>query len=188
MAPEVISAPQGSKGYDYRADIWSLGITALEMAEGKPPHYDLQPLRVIFIIPQKPAPSLSKPDEWSSGFNDFLSKCLQKDPENRAFAKDLLKHSWIKKHSKRANKEIEKLVSESIPYIVQARKEAMENDANGGSSYAPGSILKVNTNTKTASVIDTGSVVIQGNSDTGGSVIISHFRELESKYGSVIIQ
>lgn len=91
MAPEVIQ----EIGYDCVADIWSLGITALEMAEGKPPYGDIHPMRAIFMIPTKPPPSFRKPDQWSSEFIDFVSVCLVKNPEERATASDLLQHVFI---------------------------------------------------------------------------------------------
>lgn len=91
MAPEVIQ----EIGYDCVADIWSLGITALEMAEGKPPYGDIHPMRAIFMIPTKPPPSFREPDKWSSEFIDFVSGCLVKNPEERATATDLLNHVFI---------------------------------------------------------------------------------------------
>ncbi|KAK9723153.1 Protein kinase domain [Popillia japonica] len=91
MAPEVIQ----EIGYDCVADIWSLGITALEMAEGKPPYGDIHPMRAIFMIPTKPPPSFREPDKWSPEFIDFVSVCLVKSPEERATASDLLNHVFI---------------------------------------------------------------------------------------------
>ncbi|RVE41080.1 hypothetical protein evm_014267 [Chilo suppressalis] len=91
MAPEVIQ----EIGYDCVADIWSLGITALEMAEGKPPYGDIHPMRAIFMIPTKPPPSFREPDQWSSEFIDFVSQCLIKNPEERATAEFLLNHEFI---------------------------------------------------------------------------------------------
>ena len=58
----------------------SLGITALEMAEGKAPYGDIHPMRAIFMIPSKPPPSFSEPDKWSPAFIDFVSRCLVKNP------------------------------------------------------------------------------------------------------------
>ncbi|XP_053961862.1 serine/threonine-protein kinase hippo [Anastrepha ludens] len=92
MAPEVIE----EIGYDCVADIWSLGITALEMAEGKPPYGDIHPMRAIFMIPQKPPPSFREPDRWSAEFIDFVSLCLVKNPDERATASDLLEHEFIR--------------------------------------------------------------------------------------------
>ncbi|XP_057337097.1 serine/threonine-protein kinase 3 isoform X2 [Microplitis mediator] len=91
MAPEVIQ----EIGYDCVADIWSLGITALEMAEGKPPYGDIHPMRAIFMIPTKPPPSFREPDQWSPEFIDFVSVCLVKNPEERATATELLNHEFI---------------------------------------------------------------------------------------------
>ncbi|XP_068626561.1 serine/threonine-protein kinase 4 isoform X2 [Battus philenor] len=91
MAPEVIQ----EIGYDCVADIWSLGITALEMAEGKPPYGDIHPMRAIFMIPTKPPPSFREPDQWSSEFIDFVSQCLVKNPQERATAEFLLNHEFI---------------------------------------------------------------------------------------------
>lgn len=83
-------------GYDCVADIWSLGITALEMAEGKPPYGDIHPMRAIFMIPTKPPPSFRDIDRWSPEFIDFVSLCLVKNPEERATASSLLQHDFIK--------------------------------------------------------------------------------------------
>ncbi|XP_075215565.1 serine/threonine-protein kinase hippo isoform X2 [Lycorma delicatula] len=91
MAPEVIQ----EIGYDCVADMWSLGITALEMAEGKPPYGDIHPMRAIFMIPTKPPPSFREPDQWSPEFIDFVSRCLVKNPEERATATEMLRHEFI---------------------------------------------------------------------------------------------
>ncbi|CAB1314465.1 unnamed protein product [Coregonus sp. 'balchen'] len=92
MAPEVIQ----EIGYNCVADIWSLGITAIEMAEGKPPYADIHPMRAIFMIPTNPPPTFRNPDLWSEPFQDFLTQCLVKNPENRATATQLLQNTFIK--------------------------------------------------------------------------------------------
>lgn len=91
MAPEVIRA----SSYDHKADIWSLGITAIELAEGVPPHSDVHPMRVLLDIPRNPPPKL--PERYSSNFRDFVQCCLVQRPENRYSAQELLKHSFVKK-------------------------------------------------------------------------------------------
>ena len=92
MAPELIQ----EMGYDMKADIWSLGITAIEMAEGRPPHAEIHPMRAIFMIPTKPPPTLKVPEEWSPLFRDFIGKCLVKNPEERTAADRLLQHDFIR--------------------------------------------------------------------------------------------
>ena len=99
MAPEVIQ----DIGYDCVADIWSLGITALEMAEGKVPYIEIHPMRAMFMIPSKPPPSFSEPDKWSSDFIDFVSRCLVKNPNNRATASELLNHEFAQDIDKSSN-------------------------------------------------------------------------------------
>ena len=96
MAPEVIR----QAGYDSRADIWSLGITAIEMAKGDPPLSEYHPMRVLFLIPKARAPTLDPEEGWSEEFQDFIEKCLQKDPRDRATAKQLLQHRFIRSAKK----------------------------------------------------------------------------------------
>ena len=76
--------------YDAKADVWSLAITAIELAVGEPPHANVHPMRAIFVIPVCAPPTLPDPDEWSGDFNDFLKVCLQTDPKARPSARELL--------------------------------------------------------------------------------------------------
>eukprot|EP00300_Choanocystis_sp_HF-7_P023826 c25210_g1_i1.p1 GENE.c25210_g1_i1~~c25210_g1_i1.p1 ORF type:complete len:450 (+),score=50.98 c25210_g1_i1:1-1350(+) len=91
IAPEVLK----QSNYDSSADIWSLGITAIEMAEGNPPLFDLHPMRALFVIPARPPPTLTRPADWSPEFSDFLSTCLRKLPTERPTAAELLNHPFV---------------------------------------------------------------------------------------------
>jgi len=150
MAPEVIQ----EVGYDVKADLWSLGITAIEMAEGKPPYSNIHPMRAIFMIPSRPPPKLTEPDKWSKDFSDFIAQCLTKNPEQRPSAADLLKHNFVVKAKTTAV--LSAIIEEANETIARlGREEAMglvggsdsEGDEEGGEGH-DGTVVRQGTAVK----------------------------------------
>lgn len=176
MAPEVIQ----EIGYDCKADIWSLGITALEMAEGKPPHADIHPMRAIFMIPTKPPPKFMKPEKWTNDFIDFVSKCLIKAPEDRASATQLLQHPFIK-----AAKPVS-MLSNVLIDAARIREETMA-DSDEDSS-ADGHENEV----EDGPVGEAGTMIGQEEFYTAhedlGTMIINNSDVIDSNEGTVIIR
>ncbi|KAF2474494.1 Pkinase-domain-containing protein [Lindgomyces ingoldianus] len=119
MAPEVIK----QSGYDHKADIWSLGITALELAKGEPPYADIHPMKVLFLIPKNPSPELE--GNFSSHFKEFVHMCLKKDPRERPSAKQLLQSNFIRKAGKPAR--LQELITRYQDF--QFRHPSLEDDS-----------------------------------------------------------
>jgi len=172
MSPEVIIAPNGVNGYDHKADIWSLGITAIEMAETKPPHYDINPLRVIFVIPNRPPPTLKPEGGFSKEFNDFVEQCLKKNPTERPNAAELLKHPFIVAESATAETTIHALVKETLPLLQEARQKAEEQEEETmGGTVKNGTMFRVNTTDRTASFEEDGYATVQFNQSRNNSAV-----------------
>jgi serine/threonine protein kinase len=95
MAPEMI---KGKEKYDAKVDVWSLGIFAIEMAEGEPPYIHEQQKRILFNILNNEVQPIS--GKWSLDFRDFVQKCTTKDPEKRYSCAELLEHPFLRNADK----------------------------------------------------------------------------------------
>ena len=114
MSPEVLN----NSKYNYKADIWSLGITAIELAEGEPPYANLHPFRAMHAIKSRPPPSLSEKNKWTPDFVNFVESCLRVNPDERPTSSQLLQHPFIKKYE-RSQAILSELVINSMDAIEQ---------------------------------------------------------------------
>lgn len=137
MAPEVISAQHSDgEGYDESADIWSLGITAIEMATGNPPFFDQHPMRVLFLIPKNPPPALpAEPPRggaaFSKPFREFVGLCLEKDPKCRPSARELLRHRFLR-GARRTQSLSDRLQRFQLRRGEERRNDSLRSNDSGG--------------------------------------------------------
>ncbi|XP_054833346.1 serine/threonine-protein kinase 10 [Eublepharis macularius] len=137
MAPEVVMCEtMKDTPYDYKADIWSLGITLIEMAQIEPPHHELNPMRVLLKIAKSDPPMLNYPSKWSSEFKDFLKTALDKNPETRPSAAQLLEHPFVSNVT--SNRALRELVAEAKAEVMEEiednREEGEEDDSSESTS------------------------------------------------------
>ncbi|GMI07020.1 hypothetical protein TrVE_jg286 [Triparma verrucosa] len=161
MAPEVIM----ENCYDGKADVWSLGISCIEMAESAPPHANLHPLRAIFIIPQKPPPTLADPDQWSPAMLDFVRICLHKNPSQRPDSSMISSHQFIRQD-------------------VSALRDIHSDESRKGGLPAIRSLLQK----MGAKVDDVLSTRANSSSDDGKREFINNINQLTGRNGSGTIQ
>lgn len=127
MAPEVILCEAiKDNPYNYKADIWSLGITLIEFAQIEPPNNDMHQMRVLIKIQKSDPPTLDYPSRWSPAFSHFISKCLIKDPAQRPTAAELLEHPFIKAFTDK--KPILNLLSEAKAEVEETVLEMDDED------------------------------------------------------------
>ncbi|XP_034989802.2 STE20-like serine/threonine-protein kinase isoform X1 [Zootoca vivipara] len=140
MAPEVVMCETSKdRPYDYKADVWSLGVTLIEMAEIEPPHHELNPMRVLLKIAKSEPPSLAQPSKWSADFKDFLRKCLEKNVDARWNTAELLQHPFVTVTS---NKPVRELIAEAKAEVteeVEDGKEEEEEEETENSLQLPAS-------------------------------------------------
>jgi len=132
MAPEVID-PSDYGGYDERADLWSLGITAIELAYGYAPYSNLRPNQVVVYILQNPPPTLERPHtpeeatkKWSRSFSDFVRVCLQSEPRKRPSALKLLKHKFLDQAPKEPFALLKSALVDGMPSMGERFQKMME--------------------------------------------------------------
>jgi len=180
MAPEVIQ----EIGYDCVADVWSLGITAIEIAEGKPPYSDIHPMRAIFMIPTKPPPTFRDTEKWSPEFFDFVSKCLVKSPAQRASATKLLKHPFVKNAN--GHNILKEMIQEAMDIKRQKQgngsEESEEEDEEEDDENDVGTIRKVSQGPS-----DTMKFIVSGENSVSGTMIDHNVDSLSSGLGTMVI-
>ncbi|XP_056427331.1 STE20-like serine/threonine-protein kinase [Hyla sarda] len=130
MAPEVVMCETCKDApYDYTADVWSLGITLIELAETQPPNHEMNPTRVLLKILKSQPPNLKNRYLWSQDFKDFLNKCLQRNPQERSSVNALLEHSFVSKDID--NTPLRELVAEVLAEITEEEDMSLINDVPG---------------------------------------------------------
>ncbi|XP_062865416.1 STE20-like kinase b [Trichomycterus rosablanca] len=127
MAPEVVMCETSKdRPYDYKADIWSLGVTLIELAQIEPPNHEMNPMRVLLKIAKADPPTLMQPSKWSSEFSDFLKHSLDKNVDNRWSAPQLLQHQFV--NSITDNKSIRELIAEAKAEVTEEIEESKEEE------------------------------------------------------------
>uniref|UniRef100_A0A4W3HPT5 non-specific serine/threonine protein kinase n=1 Tax=Callorhinchus milii TaxID=7868 RepID=A0A4W3HPT5_CALMI len=181
MAPEVIQ----EIGYNCVADIWSLGISAIEMAEGKPPYADIHPMRAIFMIPTNPPPTFRKPELWSDEFTDFVKQCLVKNPEHRAAATQLLQHPFIK--AAKPVSILRALINDAMEIKLKKQEEQQRDLDQDDDENSEEDELDSGTMVR-ASAEETGTMRAAGTMSDGARTMIEHDSStLDSQMGTMVI-
>ncbi|XP_042290261.1 STE20-like serine/threonine-protein kinase isoform X1 [Thunnus maccoyii] len=127
MAPEVVMCETSKdRPYDYKADIWSLGVTLIELAQIEPPNHEMNPMRVLLKIAKSEPPTLMHPSRWSPEFSDFLRKALDKNVDNRWGPVQLLQHPFVT--SVTDSKPLRELIAEAKAEVTEEIEDSKEEE------------------------------------------------------------
>uniref|UniRef100_A0A1I8HL07 Protein kinase domain-containing protein n=1 Tax=Macrostomum lignano TaxID=282301 RepID=A0A1I8HL07_9PLAT len=143
MAPEVMACETYNEvPYGTQADVWSLGVTLIELAQMLPPHHNMQPMRVAIRVIKGDPPRLERPKQWSDEFNHFLSRCLVKTPETRANISELLAHKFISGVQESDRRVLRNLIAElqASPEVEVEEVDLRESELRGGGSGLGGGV------------------------------------------------
>ncbi|XP_037328266.2 STE20-like kinase b [Pungitius pungitius] len=145
MAPEVVMCETSKdRPYDYKADVWSLGVTLIELAQIEPPNHEMNPMRVLLKIAKADPPTLMQPSRWSPEFSDFLKRCLDKYVDNRWSPTQLLQHPFVS--SVTDSRPLRELIAEAKAEVTEEiedhkeEEEEEETEAHLGHKRAPSNI------------------------------------------------
>ncbi|XP_054460360.1 STE20-like kinase b [Anoplopoma fimbria] len=137
MAPEVVMCETSKdRPYDYKADIWSLGVTLIELAQIEPPNHEMNPMRVLLKIAKADPPSLMQPSRWSPEFSDFLKRCLDKHVDNRWNPTQLLQHSFVS--SVTDSRPLRELIAEAKAEVTEEIEDHKEEEEDEDTEGQPG--------------------------------------------------
>ncbi|KAL1381098.1 hypothetical protein pipiens_013709 [Culex pipiens pipiens] len=129
MAPEIItSGKNDNEVYDNRSDVWALGITAIELGDGKPPFHEMHPTRIMFQIVRNPPPTLYRPANWTQNYNDFINECLEKNPDHRPFSMEIIEHPFLTElpeNDYHIGQEL-RMLAESVQDVLLIHKDEMK--------------------------------------------------------------
>ena len=187
LAPEVLK----DQGYDYKADIWAVGISAIEMAEKDPPYADLHPMRVLFVLANNPSPKLTHEEHWSPEFNAFVNACLELLPEKRPSAHELLSHPFLRKSNPSKLEPLIQLATDAIQKHgglekaldamkpkpedeAETEQDAVDKDMNEDMLAGSGALLTLDSPASTAG---TSLAIGSSDDDEAGDSFFDDFDE-----------
>lgn len=162
----------GPDGYSSRCDIWSLGITAIELAEMMPPMFDLHPMRALYLIPKNNPPKLAEKKKWSKDFHDWLKVALTKNALKRPAAHELMKHAWGLHFVKKAPTALAQLVRRCHGVATPEKKDEWMVDEVQNTGKVEGGLRRVESKKERKSAAGSGNDIgfsaVGGPADAGG--------------------